>query len=159
MRVLIVSDTHGYHDNLNQVLDEIGKIDMFIHLGDIERSEHYIEGMVNCPTHMVAGNNDFFTRLPKEKEFQIGDHKVFITHGHNYYVSGGTSHLKREALKRHTDIVMYGHTHRPKIEQEEGVYIVNPGSLSFPRQEGRKPSYLVLNVDDAGNLEFQPFFL
>lgn len=60
MRVLIVSDTHGKHYNLDRALEEAGKIDMFIHLGDVEGGEDYIEAVVECEKHIVAGNNDFF---------------------------------------------------------------------------------------------------
>ena len=65
---------------------------------------------------MVAGNNDFFTRLKKEEEFYIGNFKVWLTHGHNYYVSMGTEFIREEARSRGADIVMFGHTHRPCLE-------------------------------------------
>lgn len=42
MRILIVSDTHGRHQALDRALEEAGKIDMFIHLGDVEGGEDYL---------------------------------------------------------------------------------------------------------------------
>ncbi|MDU7709238.1 MAG: metallophosphoesterase family protein, partial [Clostridium sp.] len=87
MKVLIVSDTHGNHYNLDRILDQAGTVDMFIHLGDVEGGEEYLDAVVDCEKHMVKGNNDFFSDLPKEEEFSIGNYKVFITHGHGYYVS------------------------------------------------------------------------
>ena len=48
MRVLIVSDTHGKHTNLDRALRAAGEIDMFIHLGDVEGGEDYIEAVVEC---------------------------------------------------------------------------------------------------------------
>lgn len=48
MRVLIVSDTHGRHGAFDRALEEAGKFDMFIHLGDIEGGEDYIEAVVDC---------------------------------------------------------------------------------------------------------------
>ena len=95
MRVLIVSDTHGSHRNLDAVLERVGKIDALIHMGDVENGEHYIEAVADCETYMVAGNNDFFSFLPKEREFTLGKYNIFITHGHNYYVSMGTARLKK----------------------------------------------------------------
>ena len=47
MKVLIVSDTHGRHTGLDRVLEKEGKIDLFIHLGDIEGGESYINSVVN----------------------------------------------------------------------------------------------------------------
>ena len=97
MRVLIVSDTHGRHTSLDRALKEAGDIDMFIHLGDVEGGEDYIEAVVECEKHMIRGNNDFFSYLPAEEEFWIGKKKVFITHGHSYYVSMETEQIREEA--------------------------------------------------------------
>ena len=49
---------------------------------------------------------------------------------------------------------MYGHTHRPDIDTEGNVIAINPGSLSYPRQEGRKATYIVMEVSDAGEVTF-----
>ena len=38
-------------------------------------------------------------------------------------------------------------THKPVIEEIDGVLAINPGSLSYPRQHGRKPSYVILETD------------
>ena len=70
-----------------------------------------------------------------------------MTHGHNYYVSMGSEIIAREARARGFDIVMYGHTHKPVVNRQEGIIAVNPGSLSYPRQEGRRPSYIVMEVE------------
>lgn len=155
MRILVVSDTHGQHKNLDKALEQVGKIDALIHMGDVEGGEHYIEAVAECETHIVAGNNDFFSFLPKEKEFKIGRYNVFITHGHHYYVSVGTARLKQEAKSRNADIVMYGHTHRPEIDRSDDLIVINPGSLSYPRQEGRRATYILMEIDDNGQIDFE----
>ncbi len=48
------------------------------------------------------------------------------------------------------DIVMFGHTHRPLIEKDHGVVALNPGSTSYPRQDGHLPSYIVMEIDANG---------
>ena len=154
MKILIVSDTHGRHGNLDEVLEKEGPIDLLIHLGDVEHEDNYIEAVAGCPTHIIAGNNDYFSFLPHEKEVRIGKYKAFLTHGHNYYVSMDTSRLRREALFREADIVMYGHTHKPYLDIQENLVVLNPGSLSYPRQEGRRPSYIIMEINSAGNAEF-----
>lgn len=136
MRVLIVSDTHGSHRNLDAVLERVGKIDALIHMGDVENGEHYIEAVADCETYMVAGNNDFFSFLPKEREFTLGKYNIFITHGHNYYVSMGTARLKEEARLRKADIVMYGHTHKPDLEFDEDIIVINPGASHIHGRRG-----------------------
>lgn len=159
MRILIVSDTHGYHKNLDRALENAGTVDMFIHLGDVEGGEEYINAVVSCEKHVVRGNNDFFSELPKEEEFYIGAKKVFITHGHYYGVSLDPQQVREEGQARNADIVMFGHTHRPYLEQQQDITVLNPGSLSFPRQEGRKGSYMIMKMNDDGETEYHQYYL
>lgn len=159
MRVLIISDTHGRHGNLDEVLEKERHLDMLIHLGDVENDDDYIESIAEYPTHIIAGNNDYFSFLSKEKEIKIGKYKVWLTHGHGYYVSMDTKRLRGEAMARGVDIVMFGHTHRPYIDVEGEVMVINPGSLSYPRQEGRRPSYIVMEIDANGHADFQLNYL
>lgn len=159
MRVLIVSDTHGRHAALDRVLAEAGKIDMFIHLGDVEGGEEYMDAVLDCEKHILRGNNDFFSELPPEEEFYIGRYKVFITHGHIYYVSFEQEYIFEEGRARNADIVMFGHTHKPFFEQRDGVIALNPGSVSFPRQEGRRGSYMIMEIDADGDAHFMQKYL
>jgi len=162
MRILIVSDTHRNDRNLREVLEKVAPVDMLIHCGDTEGSEYYIEQIAGCPVHIVAGNNDFFTDMPREEEFMVGDYKVWLTHGHQYYVYMGNDAIKEEARARGANIVMYGHTHRPLIDQAKTVYdvtTVNPGSISYPRQEGRRPSYVIMEVDRFGKAHYHLNYL
>lgn len=159
MRVMIVSDTHGRHAGLDLALEEAGKIDMFIHLGDVEGGEAYIDAVVECEKHIVRGNNDFFCDLPKEEEFYIGPYRAFISHGHTYCVSLDPEMIREEGEARGADIVMFGHTHKPFYEKKGNVTILNPGSLSFPRQEGRRRSYMMMEIDEKGHLSFEQRYL
>lgn len=154
MKILIVSDTHRKNDNYLRVIDKTAPVDMVIHCGDIEGSEYLIAESASCPVQMVAGNNDFFSDLPREKIFQIGKYKVWLTHGHNYYVSMSNENLKHEARMRGIDIVIYGHTHKPVIDITDDVTAVNPGSLTYPRQEGKRPSYVIMDLDRNGEAHF-----
>ena len=154
MRILIVSDTHGSLRNFDTVIEREKEIDMLLHLGDVEGDDDYMEAVMNCPVHIVGGNNDYFSRLPGEIELRIGKYKVFMTHGHGYYVSMDTRRLKQAARARGADIAMYGHTHRPDIDLVDGVKVINPGSLSYPRQSGRQATYIIMEVNTEGEVEF-----
>ena len=147
MKVLIVSDTHRNEDNLIGALTQEKNLDLLIHCGDVEGAEYEIEHYAGCNTMFVAGNNDFFSRLPRELELTVEDYKVWVTHGHNYYVNTNPEFIRKEARLRSADIVIYGHTHRPVIEKKDDLIVINPGSLTYPRQEGRRPSYVVLEVE------------
>lgn len=156
MKVLICSDTHRRHENYIKVVESEGPFDLLIHCGDTEGGEYLISEAAGCHSEIVMGNNDFFSNLPKEALFELGGKKVWVTHGHNYYVSLDTAIIKEEAVARGANVVMFGHTHRPLIE-DEGLLCINPGSLSYPRQANRRPSYIILNIDknDTWNPEIK----
>lgn len=159
MKILIVSDTHRKHENFIKMLEREQPADLLIHLGDAEGCEDYIAEAAGCPIEIVAGNNDFFSLLPKEKELRLGKYNVLITHGHYYYVGMGIEDIKKEAGARNFDIVMFGHTHRPIIDYGRQIIALNPGSLSYPRQEGKKPSYIIMDIDKAGEVHFEICYL
>ena len=159
MKIMIISDTHGKHENFIELMEQTDRPDMVIHCGDVEGGEYVISECAGCPVEMVAGNNDFFSMLPREREFYIGDYKVWLTHGHSYHVSMENTTIKREAVAKEVDIVMYGHTHRPVIEKEKEIIAINPGSLSYPRQEGRRPTYVMMELDQNGKAHFTLHFL
>lgn len=160
MRILIISDTHGYEDNLKKVLYIEGKPDHLLHLGDIEGAEERIQEMAGCPIDVVAGNCDFFSRMPKVKFVELGGYKIMMTHGHYYYVTVGTRDLVEEAKTNGCNVVMFGHTHKPFLNEEDReLTVLNPGSLSFPRQEGRRPSYILMDIDDQGKARYSIHYL
>ena len=160
MKVLIVSDTHGREQNLAEALEQTGPIDQLIHLGDVEGgAEHIRELAGDAPAAIIAGNNDFFCDLPNERIFTLGGHRIFMTHGHGYFVHSGTLYLKREARKKGADIVMFGHTHKPYMEEENELLVLKPGSLSLPRQEGHRPTYIVMEIADDGQISYELCYL
>lgn len=160
MKVLIVSDTHGREQNLAEALEQTGPIDQLIHLGDVEGgAEHIRELAGDAPAAIIAGNNDFFCDLPNERIFTLGGHRIFMMHGHGYFVHSGTLYLKREARKKGADIVMFGHTHKPYIEEDNELLVLNPGSLSLPRQEGHRPTYIVMEIADDGQISYELCYL
>ena len=159
MKILIVSDTHGHEENLERVVEKVGKIDCLLHLGDVEGQEDYIEALVSCPVHIVAGNNDFFSELPREIVVTIGDYRILMTHGHYYGVSMAFDQLADAAKQRGCNAAFFGHIHMPVLETEDGILLVNPGSLSFPRQRGRRPSYAVLETDGNGKMNVEIRYL
>ena len=128
MKILVVSDTHGRDENFEQAVMQETPFDMLIHCGDVEGREIFIEALTECPCHIVSGNNDFFSDLPREEIVEAGNNRIFVTHGH------------------------FGHTHKPLLETIDGVLALNPGSLTYPRQRGRRPSYAIVNLDQTGRL-------
>jgi putative phosphoesterase len=136
------------------VLDKVSPVDLLVHLGDLEGSEDYLTMIAPCPVEMVSGNNDYFTDIERDKMITIGKYKVFLTHGHRYRVNYDIDTIKEEARQRGADMVMFGHTHKPVIDLTSGVIAINPGSISQPRQEGRIPTYVIMDIDNKGEAHF-----
>ncbi len=101
----------------------------------------------------------FFSNLKSDVELELEGNKVLVTHGHNYYITMGNEFLKQEATARGFDIVLYGHTHRPIIDRDGEVIAINPGSLSYPRQVGRQPSYAVMELGGKGIVKADIYYL
>lgn len=160
MKILIVSDTHGREENMKKVLAREGMPDHVIHLGDSEDSGVNMSKMLTCPLHIVAGNCDFFSDLPRVDFVELDGHRIMMTHGHYHYVTFDTGELAEEARLNDCDVAMFGHTHRPLLDRsDETLTILNPGSLSFPRQEGRRPSYAVMETGRGAGAEYRIEYL
>ncbi len=159
MKVMLVSDTHGRDTNLERAVEAEAPFDMLIHCGDVEGREFFVEALAECPCCIVAGNNDFFSDLPREEEVDLRGNRVLVTHGHYYGVSLGEFGVLDEAASRGCQAVFFGHTHKPVIVEENGILAINPGSLSYPRQIGRKPSYAVLEISGRGRIQAEIRYL
>lgn len=133
MRIVVISDTHRSYWTTTKIIQEVKKSDMLIHLGDnvidIEDIRPYYSG----PIINVRGNCDFVKTTPSEQIINIGELKVFITHGSNYAVKYDLMRLKYRAEELGVDMVLYGHTHVSNIDFEEGIWFINPGSPILPR--------------------------
>ena len=160
-KILLVSDNHRKLDNIYQLLEENPDISYFIHLGDSEGCEDAIRTHLpkGCESYFVQGNNDFFAYLPKEIEMRLGKERLFLTHGHLYGVGFDLQGLADEARARNCSMALFGHTHRPFSRMVNGVLCINPGSINFPRQENRKPSYAMFYLDKKGNLRTEAKYI
>lgn len=159
MKILIVSDTHGRDSGLEEAVERETPFDMLVHCGDVEGREIFIEALADGPCCMVYGNNDFYTNLPKEVIIEIAGKRALVTHGHYYGIAYSFEHLISAAKSQRCEIVMFGHIHTPVLKEENGVLLINPGSLALPRQSGHEKSYAVLTTDGRGNIHTEIKFL
>lgn len=157
-KILVVSDSHGNNSNLRKAIEAFGprgeQLEMLIHLGDIQGSLEAIERLVDCPVEAVSGNGDFIPGLPGTKIISIGKEKALITHGHRYGCKMGTGKMRELAEANGAGMVLFGHTHIPLLENFSDMKIMNPGSISQPRQEGHRPTYLVITIEEDEHMEF-----
>ena len=153
MRILIIGDTHAQDDLFLRILAKERGFDALLHTGDFEGSELVYRELSGTPFYYVAGNNDFFTDAPFERVIELESCRIYMSHGHRQNVFEGNDEILREAARRRAQIAVFGHSHRPVAKIESGILLLNPGSLSWPRQENHKPSYIVLDLCD-GKAEF-----
>lgn len=146
MRILVVSDTHGDASALRSAIMAQPKAELVIHLGDGERE--FMDLRASFPEKMfisVCGNCDFGSQLPVMEEITLEGIKIFYTHGHFYNVKFGDCELISAARDRKANVVLYGHTHVKDNRYEDGLYILNPGSL-----HGYGASYGTVDITKAG---------
>ncbi len=158
-KILLISDTHGFHENLKKVVEQETPFDHVLHMGDTEGWDPVVKEIVGVSVDMVAGNCDWASALPSERTVEISGVPIFMTHGHEYYVTTGMEVLLDRARECGCEVVLFGHTHRPFQQLCDGVLIANPGSISRPRQPGYEPSYGVMTISESGKIEIVLKFL
>lgn len=152
-KVLVISDTHGRTKNLDKILPLVQPLDQLLHLGDVGNDEIYIETVAECPCCFVAGNNDFYSDLPRERVIKLHGVSIFMAHGHCHYVNARKDFIASAAVQRGAKVALFGHTHVPFCEEINGVLVANPGSLSLPRQADHYPTYMILWIGEDGTVQ------
>lgn len=130
MKILIVSDSHHHDEVLYELVKEYPKMDLYLHAGD---SESFPEGIF--PFDSCLGNCDFYPFMERRLiRTEYGNilmkHKPFLN--------------KEE--KQDIRIFIYGHTHRYAVYEEDGILFINPGSVSFSRDDS-DGSYAILTME------------
>lgn len=149
MRIVVISDSHRNVSVIDKILNAQKDCEHFFFLGDNEGDiEDFIYMYPNKKFYVVSGNCDFASMSPASNITKVGDTKIFYTHGHTLNVKYTVENLKITAKNLACKIALYGHTHTPNILYEDGLYIVNPGSCSKPRNSNA--SYAVIDITDNG---------
>lgn len=150
MRIVVISDSHRRSNVIDKILSQQTDARHVFFLGDnladIEDFEFLYPDKV---FHTVCGNCDYASMVQTVGVEIIDGVKILYTHGHTFGVKYGTDRLLEAARQNGSKIVLYGHTHVSKILYEDGIYIVNPGSCSSPRDFG-PPSYAVIDITENG---------
>lgn len=146
MEILIISDSHGKTSKFEKILKRHEKIEFIIHLGDLAADTARIaELRPSAVIEAVYGNCDNLRTYPSEKLLQYVGKRILITHGHSYGVKSGLINLISAGEKENADIILYGHTHISKIEMLNGMWVINPGSISMPK-DFNKGTYGIMEL-------------
>ena len=120
IRIGLISDTHGLLRP--EALSLLRGSDFIVHAGDI--GERVLERLATiAPVTAVRGNNDraeWAMRLPETETLQFGELRLHVLHD--------LAQLAIDPGAAGVDVVVAGHSHRPRVERRSGVLYVNPGS-------------------------------
>lgn len=147
MKILVLSDTHGYLSNARDVLNRIGKyMNGVIHLGDHASDARDLQTEYpTLPFYIVRGNNDFGEKAPDASVLNVYGKKLLFTHGHKQQVYWSYDTISYWAEEQGADVVLFGHTHSPVNEQKGSLLVFNPGSISMPRGVPQ-PTFGILEI-------------
>jgi hypothetical protein len=149
MKVGVLSDSHGELENLVKASKILlnKKVERVIHLGD-----NYEDTKVIEDTFKVIKVPGVFSEYYQKEEIpnriikEIEGKRVLITHTERSHENDLPGDIKPEEVNK--DVVLYGHTHVPKIEEREGILYVNPGHLKSSDKKGFPPSLAIINFKD-----------
>ncbi len=143
MKIMVVSDTHGNYLAPLSCLDENSGVELIVHLGDEISDGRMLSNLTRVPVILVPGNCDPEAREPRELCEVLEGQRIFMTHGDRYRVKNGLDSLVSKAAEEKASIVLFGHTHTPLVLRENGLLLVNPGTLM---SGSKNKSYAILTL-------------
>lgn len=149
MKILVFSDSHGITGGMEKAVATEKDFQYIIHLGDGEKDlKNIIKNYPKVSVVQVAGNCDYNSTLNKSERLYIDGKMIYITHGDLYGVKLGLGRLAVAARKKGADLVLFGHTHSATIINEDGMILMNPGSMAVGYTY--YPSYGVVTFNEKG---------
>ncbi|MCL2408975.1 MAG: metallophosphoesterase [Oscillospiraceae bacterium] len=149
MKILVISDSHGNTPACIQAVRLINP-ELILHLGDYDSDcAAILREFPDIPIKAVKGNCDPTSNRPEALEFEAAGKKFFITHGHLHAVAATPNLIVAAAKSKNTDVALFGHTHNPCYEINDGTVLVNPGSIGRPRPPTGKKTYAVLEIKNG----------
>lgn len=126
IRIGVISDTHGLLRP--EALAFLDGCDRILHGGDIGGPDILQRLTALAPLTVVRGNNDtasWAADLPLSTCIAVGAVRIYLVHDH--------ADVDFVPKQQGMDVVVSGHSHRPKVEEIDGTLWVNPGSAG-PRR-------------------------
>jgi putative phosphoesterase len=146
MKIGVTGDTHGSVQAIRKVLQKTVPVEQWLHTGDYARDANILATSTSLPVVAVRGNCDSWEHPAKVDVYlEFEGFKIWLTHGNKYLREGGVQELAWWGHKLEMDVVVFGHTHVPLVEEIEGTLLFNPGSPSLPRG-GFPPSFGILTL-------------
>lgn len=159
MKVVVLADTHtrGLSRSLPMgAWPYIETADHILHAGDVVDPALLDELKSFAPVDVVAGNCDAHDvrawGAQDSVEVELGDIRIGMIH------DSGASTGRRNRMKKvfpRARVVVFGHSHIPINEDEDGLLLFNPGSPTWKRR-APFPSMGILWIEN-GDVEGEIF--
>lgn len=136
----VIADTHGLIRR--EALEAMLGSDLIVHAGDIGNARVIESLRTIAPVVAVRGNIDkgeWADTLPKFEIVEVGQILLYVVHDLN--------DLDLDPAAAGFSAVISGHSHKPSIQRQKGVLLLNPGSAGLRRF--RLPiSVALINVEE-----------
>ena len=122
----IISDTHGLLRP--EAVSALSGCDLILHAGDIGKPDVLESLKKIAPVYAIRGNNDtdkWAEKIPEDRTVKIDSISIYMIHD--------VKEINPAAWRRTPDVVVSGHSHKPQIQEREGILYINPGSAG-PRR-------------------------
>lgn len=148
MQIVVVSDSHGRNEVFAKIRQLHPNASAYLCCGDTECDDVFLDGFVT-----VLGNNDYGKAYPHHLIIDLGEIRIYMTHGDRIPRLGMMERFAATAKAENCALFLFGHTHIFEVVEEEGVTIVNPGSI-YHNRDGSLASYALITVED-GRIEVE----
>ncbi len=138
IKVAVIADTHTRGMSRTVPMGAwpfLETADHILHAGDVVDPALLEELRALAPTTVVVGNCDGHDvrewGATDDAQLEVGGVPIAMIHD-----SGLRSGRRRRMRERYPDarVIVFGHSHMPVNEDEEGLLLFNPGSPTWPRR-------------------------
>ena len=132
MRILVLSDSHGCVDPMQQCV-ELVQPQAILHLGDCARDADRLGRLYpRIPLLGVPGNCDYGSCDQPERLIELGGVRILMLHGHTRGVKSDVMRAVWAARECGAQVLLFGHTHRPMVDNDGALLVLNPGAAGDP---------------------------
>jgi putative phosphoesterase len=153
MKLGLLSDTHQNIEDLRVAIDHLVReeVDCLVHLGDDFQDAETFDEFEIKTTIAVPGVYDpeYSDRnVPHRLIEDVGGFRVMFSHTLESHPNDFPDDPKPEDFltKGEIDILLYGHTHVPRIEIKDSILLVNPGHLRKHDKRGHRATFGLLEI-------------
>lgn len=146
----LISDSHGDGAAIQAVaaIFRREQVDKILHLGDDYEDILFLQDepmeVVAVPGLYCPAYRD--PAIPNRRREEIAGVSLLLTHSPKRSPFDQPGDGDPQELAQQVDLVLYGHTHIPKIHRDNGVWWINPGHLKASDNRGWPPSYGLLRL-------------